>query len=100
MLEANIVTALTECTEHLILIGDYNQSRPKSASEELGKYFKLNVSLFERFILNELEYHQLEQTWVTPLNYECMFGHPPAEEIRDVKGTINTTECRVTQFSK
>lgn len=81
------MTALTECTEHLILIGDYNQSRPKSASEELAKYFKLNVSLFERFILNEMEYHQLEQTWDTPLNYERMLSHPPAEEIEGVKGS-------------
>lgn len=93
MLEINIVTALTKCTDHLILIGDHNHSRPKNASEELAKKFKWNVSLFERFILNEMEYYYLEQTWATPMTYDRLLSHlsASAEQIEEVKGIIDVS---------
>lgn len=85
-METSIVTALTEFTDHLILMGDQNQSRPKNASEELAKHYKLNVTLFERFVLNDMECHQLHQSWIMPRHYEQMFDQPSAEPNEGIKG--------------
>lgn len=86
MMETNVVTALTEFTNHLILIGDQIQSRPKNASEDLAKHYKLNVTLFERLILNGMECHQLQQSWITPRDYEYMFDQPCAEPNEGIRG--------------
>lgn len=86
VLEANVVTALTEFTDHLILVGDQIQSRPKNASEDLAKHYKLNVTLFERLILNDMECHQLQQSWITPRDYEHMFDQPCAEPNEGIRG--------------
>ena len=54
VLEAHILTSLTEATEHLILIGDHEQLRPKPEVYELqidsGSGFDLDLSLFERLV--------------------------------------------------
>ncbi|CAG2103363.1 unnamed protein product [Medioppia subpectinata] len=59
VMESHIVTSLTKNTEHLILIGDHRQLRPQSAVWELSKRYNLDVSLFERMILNGMPFHQL-----------------------------------------
>lgn len=57
MLESHILTALSESTQHLILIGDHLQLRPKVCSYELssesyeGRQYNLNRSLFERLVI-------------------------------------------------
>ncbi|KAG0159823.1 hypothetical protein PDIDSM_7350 [Penicillium digitatum] len=54
ILESHVLTAMTPETNHLILIGDHQQLRPKinsySLSTEKGDGYDLNVSLFERLI--------------------------------------------------
>ncbi|CAI2180780.1 18278_t:CDS:2 [Funneliformis geosporum] len=56
VLEAHILSALTPSTQHIILIGDPNQLRPKLATYSLsmdsllGKNYQLDKSLFERLI--------------------------------------------------
>ncbi|CAF0978486.1 unnamed protein product [Adineta steineri] len=50
--EAHIITALNTKCEHLILIGDHVQLRPSPSVYELGMKFKIDVSLFERFVKN------------------------------------------------
>ncbi|KAF9157254.1 hypothetical protein BGX20_004037, partial [Mortierella sp. AD010] len=56
VLESHILTALSEFTQHLILIGDHLQLRPKISTYELssesrqGKQYNLDRSLFERLI--------------------------------------------------
>ncbi|XP_067120912.1 NFX1-type zinc finger-containing protein 1-like isoform X2 [Centruroides vittatus] len=59
VLEAHIVTSLTENTKHLILIGDHQQLRPSPTVYELAVRYSLDVSLFERMIKNGMPYHQL-----------------------------------------
>lgn len=61
MLEVHLVAALSKHTEHLILCGDLSQPRPKTAVDELATKYKLDVSLFERLILNGMEYHRLAE---------------------------------------
>lgn len=54
ILESHILTALSPKTEHLIMIGDHLQLRPKinsyNLSAEKGDGYDLNVSLFERLV--------------------------------------------------
>ncbi|ODM92873.1 NFX1-type zinc finger-containing protein 1 [Orchesella cincta] len=54
ILEAHIVTSLTEDCSQLILIGDHLQLRPSTNFYELEKKYRMNVSLFERMILNNV----------------------------------------------
>jgi superfamily I DNA and/or RNA helicase len=52
VLEAHVLAALSSQTQHLILIGDHLQLRPKTQEYELSvesrRGFNLDVSLFER----------------------------------------------------
>uniref|UniRef100_A0A1B6E310 RZ-type domain-containing protein n=1 Tax=Clastoptera arizonana TaxID=38151 RepID=A0A1B6E310_9HEMI len=54
VLEAHIITSLTTHCQHLILIGDHKQLRPKPAEYKLAKEFHLDISLFERMINNNM----------------------------------------------
>lgn len=95
VLESEIVTVLTGHTEHLILIGDHKQLRPKNAVYELSAHYKIDISLFERLIKNELPFHQLKEqrrmrpcisSLLRPLIYEELSDHPSVEQYEDVKG--------------
>uniref|UniRef100_A0A914XBR8 NFX1-type zinc finger-containing protein 1 n=1 Tax=Plectus sambesii TaxID=2011161 RepID=A0A914XBR8_9BILA len=59
VLEAHLVTSLTEGCEHAILIGDHKQLRPNPAVYELAKKFGLEISLFERLVNNNFPYATL-----------------------------------------
>eukprot|EP00039_Didymoeca_costata_P007564 m.101228 g.101228 ORF g.101228 m.101228 type:complete len:1595 (+) comp13736_c2_seq2:1510-6294(+) len=54
VLEAHVITALTDNVENLILIGDHKQLRPKiehfTLTKESNKGYNLNRSLFERLV--------------------------------------------------
>ena len=55
ILECHVLTALSESTKKLIMIGDHKQLRPRvsnyALSVEKGDGFDLNVSMFERLVL-------------------------------------------------
>ncbi|KAK3752811.1 hypothetical protein QZH41_005176 [Actinostola sp. cb2023] len=48
VLEAHIITSLTQGTQHLILIGDHKQLRPNPTCYKLSIDYNLDISLFER----------------------------------------------------
>lgn len=54
ILEAHILSVLSPSTQHLILIGDHKQLRPRinkynlSSNTPIGKKYSLDISLFER----------------------------------------------------
>lgn len=50
ILEAHVVCSISKDCQHVILIGDHKQLRPKASVYELGTKFNLNVSLFERMV--------------------------------------------------
>jgi superfamily I DNA and/or RNA helicase len=54
--ETHIVTSLSKQCEHLILIGDHAQLKPKCTSDKLAKKYHLDVSLFERLLNNKLKH--------------------------------------------
>jgi superfamily I DNA and/or RNA helicase len=59
VLEAHVITTLSRQCEHLILIGDHQQLKPSPTVYKLAKDYKLEISLFERLINNELAYRCL-----------------------------------------
>jgi hypothetical protein len=59
VLESHIITSLSKDTEHLILIGDPLQLRPKVNSYRLAKDFNFEISLFERLLGNGMACDQL-----------------------------------------
>ncbi|CAL1544822.1 unnamed protein product [Lymnaea stagnalis] len=61
VLESHIVTALNKKCNHLILIGDHQQLRPNPAVYELATKYGLEISLFERFIKNDVPHVLLQE---------------------------------------
>lgn len=53
-------SVLTPNTKQLILIGDHQQLRPKVHSKNLEKNFNFAISLFERLVINGINYVILE----------------------------------------
>ena len=60
VLEGHIVTSLSEHCQHLILIGDHKQLKPNPSVYALAKYYKLDLSLFERMVNNKVDCACLE----------------------------------------
>uniref|UniRef100_A0AAG5D7P0 AAA+ ATPase domain-containing protein n=1 Tax=Anopheles atroparvus TaxID=41427 RepID=A0AAG5D7P0_ANOAO len=52
VLEAHIVSSLTQYTEQCILIGDHKQLRPTTSTYVLSRHYRMDLSLFERMINN------------------------------------------------
>ena len=95
VLESHIVSALNAGTQHLILIGDHKQLRPKPNEYELAKKYHLDVSLFERLVRNGFPHSTLEfqhrmrpeiAQLVKPHIYSTLFNHSSVEEYPDVRG--------------
>ena len=61
VLEAHVVTTLSDQCQHLILIGDHQQLRPSPNVYDLAENYNLKYSLFERLVINELEHETLER---------------------------------------
>uniref|UniRef100_A0A8W8IV13 RZ-type domain-containing protein n=1 Tax=Magallana gigas TaxID=29159 RepID=A0A8W8IV13_MAGGI len=55
VLEAHILTTLSQDCEHLILIGDHKQLKPNPTVYRLAKDYNLDVSMFERMVKNGME---------------------------------------------
>lgn len=54
VLEAHVIATLNSHCQHLILIGDHQQLRPRGADYSIEKNKNLGISLFERLINNGL----------------------------------------------
>ena len=95
LLEAHIVSALNAGTQHLILIGDHKQLRPKPNEYDLAKKHNLHISLFERLIRNGLPHatlliqHRMRPQiarLVHPHVYDTLENHESVEKRSDIKG--------------
>lgn len=60
VLESHTISVLTKHTQHLILIGDHKQLRPKIEDYGLEKNFNFNISMFERMVNNGINFAKLE----------------------------------------
>ena len=94
VLEAHVITSLTEEAEHVILIGDHKQLKPKPTVYKLAKDYNLELSLFERMIRNGMDCHCLDtQHRMRPEIasllqdiYPNLQNHSSVLEYPDVKG--------------
>ena len=59
VMEAHIITSLSHDTKHTILIGDHKQLRPKATVYELAQKYNLEISLFERMVMNNMDCKRL-----------------------------------------
>ena len=95
VLESHIVSCLTASTQHLILIGDHQQLRPKPNVYELAKTYNLDISLFERLVRNDFPRVTLEiqhrmrpeiAELVHPLIYPVLKNHESVCGYGNIKG--------------
>ena len=95
VLESHIVSSLNAGTQHLILIGDHRQLRPKPNEYNLAKNYKLDISLFERLLKNNLSHatlliqHRMRPEiarLVCPHIYDQLENHPSVKQYGNVKG--------------
>ena len=94
VLEAHIITSLTKCTQHLILIGDHKQLRPNPTVYTLAREYNLDVSLFERMVNSGMRCYQLntqhrmrpEIARLMRFIYEDLQDHESVHEYEDVSG--------------
>ena len=98
VLEAHIVSALSAGTQHLILIGDHKQLRPKPNEYVLATEYKLSISLFERLVMKQMSQATLEiqhrmrpeiAQLVCPHVYEKLLNHESVEKYPDIQGISN-----------
>ncbi|XP_011404801.1 PREDICTED: NFX1-type zinc finger-containing protein 1-like [Amphimedon queenslandica] len=94
VLESHIVSALNAGTEHLILIGDHKQLRPKPNEYELAKKHHLEISLFERLLLNNLPHatlliqHRMRpqiSSLVCPFIYDELIDHETVTTYENIR---------------
>ena len=95
VLEAHIVSALSAGTQHLILIGDHKQLRPKPNEYELATKYNLSISLFERLVRNDLSRATLEiqhrmrpeiARLVHPHVYDKLEDHESVKNYPEIRG--------------
>jgi hypothetical protein len=93
VLEAQIVTSLTEHTKQLILIGDHMQLKPKVNSFVLSEEYGLSISLFERLVsrgvpnvrLNEQRRMRPEISELVRLIYPDLQDHDSVKTFEDIR---------------
>ena len=95
VMEGYIVAALTKHVQHLVLIGDHKQLRPKANDFTIGRKHGLEISLFERLIKNDLPSVQLKYqhrmrpeiaNLIRPHIYQELSDHQKVMNYRPVKG--------------
>ncbi|XP_045780297.1 NFX1-type zinc finger-containing protein 1-like isoform X2 [Maniola jurtina] len=104
VLEQHIVTTLTKSCQHLILIGDHQQLRPSASYMRLARHFNIEVSLFERMIMNGIHsrclnvQHRMRpqiSALIAPAIYPDLQNHPSVSDFPDVRGVT----CNVFFFT-
>ena len=85
IMEGNVIAALTNHTQHLVMIGDHKQLRPKAHDHTIGTKYGLEVSMFERLINNNFPHATLKHQHrmrpeisqlVRPHIYPELYDHP------------------------
>ena len=96
--ESHIMTSLSPSVQHLILIGDHKQLRPKPNNYELEKEYNFAISLFERLIDNKFPHVTLEiqhrmrpeiASLICPAIYENLSNAETVKNYEPVKGVKN-----------
>ncbi|KAF5983131.1 hypothetical protein FBULB1_3920 [Fusarium bulbicola] len=105
ILEAHIITAMSASVKQLILIGDHKQLRPKVGNylltKEKGEGYDLNVSLFERLVIQGHHFTALEEQHRSHPDisqYPRMLAYPELKDMPSTsdRQTIRGLKSRVT----
>ncbi|CAG0921345.1 unnamed protein product [Notodromas monacha] len=100
--ESSIITSLTRSCEHLVLIGDHKQLRPKADVVKLAQEHRMDVSLFERLVKNKFPFVQLEMqhrmrpeiaNLIRPHVYRRLFDHASVKNYPNVPGIAKNVFC-------
>ncbi|KAJ5181096.1 hypothetical protein N7491_000651 [Penicillium cf. griseofulvum] len=96
VLEAPVAVACLPSLQHLILVGDHLQLKGQCADYELcGHPFYLDVSMFERLMINKMPYAMLQEQrrmvpeirkLVAPIYGNLLHDHPSVEDHPFVPG--------------
>ena len=95
VLESHVASALCTGTQHLILIGDHMQLRPKPNEIKLASEYKLDISLFERLVMNHISHSTLNiqhrmrpeiAKLVHPHIYDTLYNHESVLQYDNIKG--------------
>ena len=95
VLEVHIVTSLSASCQHLILIGDHQQLRPNPNVYKLAKKYHLEISLFERMLMNNMHceclniQHRMRPEIVrliVPHVYKSLINHESVLEYDNIRG--------------
>jgi hypothetical protein len=94
LLESQIFAILGNHVQHLILIGDEQQLRPKVNNYNLEKKFNFAISMFERLVKREIGYSTIltqqrmrpEISKITRLFYKELKDHPKVVNFPNVPG--------------
>ena len=96
VLEAHVIATLTQHTQHLVLIGDHKQLRPKTTDYSLAREYHLDISLFERLINNSfpsvtLEIQHRMRPEISKVISSSIYSgrlkdHPSTLEYKDIEG--------------
>ncbi|XP_056130189.1 NFX1-type zinc finger-containing protein 1 [Lampris incognitus] len=95
VLEAHIITTLSQACQHLILIGDHQQLRPSATVYDLARNYNLEVSMFERLVKMEFPYVRLSRQHrmrpdiarlLTPHIYPDLENHSSVLDYESIKG--------------
>ncbi|KAI9832987.1 MAG: hypothetical protein M1826_000766 [Phylliscum demangeonii] len=90
-LEGQITAGCVDSLEHLILVGDHKQLRGHCAVHELeGEPYNLGISMFERLIINGVEFSTLtcQRRMATEIRKNLM---PIYDELHDHESVRNKT---------
>ena len=88
LMESHIVSSLNAGTQHLILIGDHKQLRPKPNEYDLVEKYKLDISLFERLVIKKFPFVTLEnQHRMRPEIAELV--HPIYDKLNNHSSVLN-----------
>jgi hypothetical protein len=97
LLESQLVSCLHENVQHMILIGDEQQLRPKVSSYNLEKNYNFAISLFERLTMRNFSMSTLltqkrmrpEISKIMETFYPGLKDHDCVKEFPDVEGMTN-----------
>ncbi|KAJ8938439.1 hypothetical protein NQ314_011475 [Rhamnusium bicolor] len=89
VLEAHIISSLTNYCKHLILIGDHQQLKPSTANYKIETQYLLGISLFERMVLNKIQCHTLNIQHRMRPEISCLVHPSIYPVLEDHKSVMN-----------
>src|SRR5947207_6157264 len=98
ILESHVLTAMTEVTKQLVLIGDHKQLRPKvnnyNLTVEKGAGFDLNRSMFERLVVRGFPHTTLSKQHRMCPEISRLIRHLTYPDLLDAEKTQNRPKLR------